>query len=76
MKYRLDAGWGVDKAIETPICRRKKYLYNGELLDSTGISEITGVSPRCFSRRIRVGWSIEKAANTPEIKHKENKNTC
>lgn len=64
--YRL--GWSIDKAVNTPVLKRK--ITKEEFL----IGEQNGINRKLVSSRVcKQGWSVEKAINTPVRKAKARK---
>lgn len=70
LRRRLEFGWSVEDAINTPKGADKRYLeFNGETHTLTEWEDITGIDRRTIGNRInKLGWSVEKALTTsPEI---------
>lgn len=63
-------GWAVDKAITTPLRKRKngESIYTKEVLRNL---EKYGLSKEVFYARRRKGWTIKEASTTPLLTAKE-----
>ena len=65
--YRLNAGWSIEKALETaPHATKKNYIeFNGYNRSVEEWSELTGIPRHNLYYRVRAGWSTEKTLTTP-----------
>lgn len=64
-KRNLDAriracGWDKEKAINTPVQRKRKYPKK-----YINLAKSNGISTSCFAHRVKLGWSLERAATKP-----------
>lgn len=73
--WRIKRGWGIDKALKTPVCNctlSKDHL--GNMYPSIRkMCKAYGLNYHTFHWRINKGWSIEKILTTPIDKSKRNK---
>ena len=62
-------GWSVERAVEQPKRKSKKYEYNGKMYTTSELVEIStveGLKPNDINDRVKLGWSIEKAITQPK----------
>lgn len=65
VKKRLQLGWSIEKALETPV-RNSVYLtYQGKTHNLNIWEHITGIPQQTLNMRIRRGWSVKRTLTTP-----------
>lgn len=73
-RTRLESGWSVADALETPVTPRSRMItYNGETLSLTSWAERLGTCCETLCSRLSRGWSIEKTVTTPAKQHNRKK---
>jgi hypothetical protein len=72
---RLDRGWSVVKALETPVKKkrsRRGFLeFNGKKMSIPEWGKETGIQFKTICNRLDLGWSVEEAL-TIEVKYGSN----
>ena len=59
--------WSTAKEQANNTSKTKHYEYRGEIYTAYELSQISNLSPKLISGRIRRGWSVKKAVETPKI---------
>ena len=71
MEDRIDKGWSVEKAFETPIKEKEIFLtYRGETMNMAQWAGRIGISTGCISSRLKKNWPVEKIIETKSAKAK------
>jgi len=72
MLRRVERGWNIEDAINTPVIKKfsktynhKTYEYNGQEYTKTEIAKIFGIDKRTFGQRLEKGMSVKEAIETP-----------
>lgn len=68
LNKRLDNGWSIEKALETPRYKSKLYTYRGKQDTVSGLAKRYGRNVHTVFTRLRRGWSIDKALDIPSLK--------
>ena len=67
LKARLDLGWDVVRAVETPPHSDEKWVtFNGRTQSLSAWGRETGFGGACISERLRAGWSVQEALTRPK----------
>lgn len=57
---------GHQKPVKPPKFIRQTFIYQGKMLDTSDLAEVTGIPRRILSKRlIDEGWTVEKAISQP-----------
>lgn len=66
VRMRLENGWSLEKALETPARSTfKRYTYNGLTGTLGELAKIYRLDYRLVQRRVYKGWTLEEALETP-----------
>jgi hypothetical protein len=72
LKHRLEHGWSISDAIETPIGADEKHIaFQGRSQSLSAWGREVGLSGACVSERLRAGWSIERTLTTPAKRYRQ-----
>ena len=69
LNSRLEAGWGIEKAVETPlrITTLRKYPYHGKMLTAAELAALHGnISAKAMRERLNNGMTPEQAVMEPK----------
>jgi hypothetical protein len=70
LKHRLEHGWDIVQAIETPIGADEKHItFQGRTQSLSAWGREVGISGACVSERLRAGWGIERTLTTQAKVH-------
>lgn len=70
LRWRLDHGWSIERAMVTPV-RKSEYKrsftdHHGNVYNSKAEMVVTyGIPVNVYNTRIKAGWSVEMALTTP-----------
>lgn len=65
LENRINNGWSVEAAIETPLRTTPTHVYNGQSYTSSEIQKVFGIPSRTFRRRLQSGMTVSEAVETP-----------
>ncbi len=66
LRYRLDAGWTVEEAFQTPVRALEDFLtHEGVRKTKAQWCKDKGLTQNALLARLKNGWSIEATLNTP-----------
>ena len=71
LNSRLEAGWGIEKAVETPlrITTLRKYPYHGKMLTAAELAALNGtITTKTMRERLNNGMSPEQAVMEPKTR--------
>jgi hypothetical protein len=67
LKFRLDLGWDIARAIETPSHADERHVtLAGKTQSLSAWGRETGLGGACISERLRAGWPVEAALTLPK----------
>jgi len=65
VRQRVNLGWTVEKAVNTPFSHRKKIQFRGKIMSLVAWAQELGVKRETLKHRLQAGWSVKKAFTTP-----------
>lgn len=65
IQNRINSGWSIECAVDTPIRNARIYNYNGEICTVVEFGKKYNINSKLIYKRLRNGMTIKEAIETP-----------